>query len=70
MLKQEINIPIRIFSIYLSLKQILLELDIKPKSIVCEAGTGSGSLSHAILRSVGPKGHLYTCDFHQVLKFT
>ncbi|KAL7648540.1 UNVERIFIED_CONTAM: hypothetical protein RMT77_000446 [Armadillidium vulgare] len=44
---------------------ILMELDIKPRSIVCEAGTGSGSLSHAILRSIGPKGHLYTCDFHQ-----
>lgn len=46
--------------------QIITELEIRPGSIVCEAGTGSGSLSHAILRSIGPTGHLYTCDFHQV----
>jgi len=28
-------------------------------------GTGSGSLSHAILRTIAPNGHLYTSDFHQ-----
>ena len=42
-----------------------MELDIGAGSVVCEAGTGSGSLSHAILRAIGNSGHLYTCDFHQ-----
>lgn len=29
-------------------------------------GTGSGSLSHAIIRSIKPSGHLHTFDFHEV----
>lgn len=32
---------------------------------VIEAGTGSGSLSHSILRTIYPTGHLYTFDFHE-----
>lgn len=31
---------------------------------VCVAGTGSGSLSHAILRTIAPTGHLHTVEFH------
>uniref|UniRef100_A0ACB8G5I6 tRNA (Adenine(58)-N(1))-methyltransferase catalytic subunit trmt61a n=1 Tax=Sphaerodactylus townsendi TaxID=933632 RepID=A0ACB8G5I6_9SAUR len=27
--------------------------------------TGSGSLSHAIIRTISPTGHLYTVEFHQ-----
>ena len=44
---------------------IMFTLDLKPGSKVIEAGTGSGSLSHAILRSIVPTGHLYTFDFHE-----
>lgn len=29
------------------------------------AGTGSGSLSHAILRTIAPTGHLHTVEFHK-----
>ncbi|KAF7639259.1 hypothetical protein Mgra_00001222 [Meloidogyne graminicola] len=41
---------------------ILLLLDIKPGSIVCETGTGSGSLTHALATTVGPKGKVYSFD--------
>lgn len=44
---------------------ILLFLELKPSSIVIESGTGSGSLSHAIIRKIKPSGHLYTFDFHE-----
>jgi tRNA (adenine57-N1/adenine58-N1)-methyltransferase catalytic subunit len=44
---------------------ILMQLEVKPGSIVCEAGTGSGSLSHYFLRAVKDHGHLYTFDFHE-----
>ncbi|CAF1109374.1 unnamed protein product [Didymodactylos carnosus] len=45
---------------------VILELDIKPGSIVIEAGTGSGSLSHSIIRSIKPNGHLHTFEFHEL----
>jgi len=39
---------------------IVFKLDIKPGSVVVEAGTGSGSLSCAISESIAEKGRLYT----------
>lgn len=32
---------------------------------ILPAGTGSGSVSHAIIRTVAPTGHLHTVEFHQ-----
>ncbi|KAG8514442.1 tRNA (adenine(58)-N(1))-methyltransferase catalytic subunit TRMT61A, partial [Galemys pyrenaicus] len=29
------------------------------------AGTGSGSVSHAVIRTIAPTGHLHTVEFHQ-----
>jgi len=39
-------------------------LDIKPGSRVIEAGTGSGSFSHSVARTIGASGHLWSYEFH------
>lgn len=44
---------------------ILSGLEVKGGSLVAESGTGSTSLSHAIIRSVGPIGKLYTFEFNE-----
>ncbi|KAL8619620.1 hypothetical protein ACOMHN_019675 [Nucella lapillus] len=46
------------------ISMIVLQLDLKPGSVVAEAGTGSGSLSHALIRSIMPMGQLHTFEFH------
>lgn len=40
-------------------------LNIKRGSRVIEAGTGSGSFSHSIARTIGSAGHLYSYEFHE-----
>ncbi|KIM54815.1 hypothetical protein SCLCIDRAFT_1221628 [Scleroderma citrinum Foug A] len=40
-------------------------LDIRRGSRVIEAGTGSGSFSHSVARTVGPSGRLYSYEFHE-----
>ncbi|XP_006612071.1 tRNA (adenine(58)-N(1))-methyltransferase catalytic subunit TRMT61A [Apis dorsata] len=44
---------------------IMYLMDLAPGSIIIETGTGSGSLSHALIRAIRPHGHLYTFDFHE-----
>ena len=47
------------------ISMIISELEIMPGSIVIESGTGSGSLSHALIRTVAPTGKLLTYEFHK-----
>lgn len=44
---------------------IIIEGDIFPGARVLEAGTGSGSLTLALLRAVGPKGTVHTFDVRE-----
>lgn len=47
------------------ISMILLQLDIKPGSIIVESGTGTGSLSHALIRACRPNGFLYTFEINE-----
>ncbi|RPD77973.1 GCD14-domain-containing protein [Lentinus tigrinus ALCF2SS1-7] len=40
-------------------------LNLRPGSKVIEAGTGSGSFSHSVARTIGPTGHLWSYEFHE-----
>ena len=46
------------------ISMVLMQLGIKPGSVVIETGTGSGSLTCAFARSVLPTGHVHTYEFH------
>jgi tRNA (adenine57-N1/adenine58-N1)-methyltransferase len=43
---------------------IIFGLRVKTGSVVLEAGTGSGSLTHSFARAVAPTGKVFTFDFH------
>jgi tRNA (adenine57-N1/adenine58-N1)-methyltransferase len=45
--------------------QVLFQLHIRPNMTVLESGTGSGAMSHAILRTIAPQGQLHTFEFNQ-----
>lgn len=47
------------------ISMILLQLDIKPGSIIIESGTGSGSLSHSLIRACRPNGFLHTFEINE-----
>jgi tRNA (adenine57-N1/adenine58-N1)-methyltransferase len=43
---------------------ITFELNLRPNMVVCESGTGSGALSHCIMRTIAPFGKLNTFEFN------
>mmetsp|Transcript_132042 Transcript_132042/g.422504 ORF Transcript_132042/g.422504 Transcript_132042/m.422504 type:complete len:338 (+) Transcript_132042:83-1096(+) len=44
---------------------LLVLLDAQPGRVICEAGTGSGSVSTSFARALRPGGKLFTFEFHQ-----
>lgn len=49
----------------LDASMIVFYLNLKPNMVVCESGTGSGALSHCIMRTIAPAGKLHTYEFNQ-----
>ena len=49
------------YSTYIAM--VRLQLELRPGNMVVDSGTGSGLLSHALARTVAPRGHLHTSDF-------
>lgn len=61
-----LSLPHRTQILYIAdIAFIISCLNIRPGSSVIEAGTGSGSFSHSVARTIGPSGRLHSYEFHE-----
>jgi tRNA (adenine57-N1/adenine58-N1)-methyltransferase len=61
-----VSLPHRTQIMYFAdISLVTASLEIRPGSLVAEAGTGSGSMTHSLARNVHPHGKVFTFDFHQ-----
>lgn len=44
---------------------VVFMLGLKPGAQVLESGTGTGAMSHSLVRAISPSGHLHTVEFNE-----
>jgi tRNA (adenine57-N1/adenine58-N1)-methyltransferase catalytic subunit len=60
-----LNVPHRTQILYHpDISLIIIFLELRPGVDMLECGTGSGSFSHSICRTIAPTGHLYSFEYH------
>ncbi|WVQ77453.1 hypothetical protein IAR50_007139 [Cryptococcus sp. DSM 104548] len=61
-----LSLPHRTQILYLpDISYITMKLQVRVGGKVIEAGTGSGSMTHSLSRSVGPSGHVMSFEYHK-----
>ena len=61
-----LSLPHRTQILYLpDIAYITMKLGVRPGGTVIEAGTGSGSMTHALSRSVGSIGKVRSFEYHR-----
>lgn len=59
-------LPHRTQILYLAdISFIIWMLRVRPGSVLVECGTGSGSFTHALARTVAPHGHVHSFEYHE-----
>ncbi|RXK35687.1 hypothetical protein M231_07060 [Tremella mesenterica] len=61
-----LSLPHRTQILYMpDIAYITMRLGVRVGGTVIEAGTGSGSMTHSLSRSVGPRGEVYSYEYHE-----